>query len=239
MIEVTNLTKRYGERLAVDRVSFRCAPGTITGLLGPNGAGKSTTLRMICGLTPASGGTALVDGVVFGSLGNPGHVVGVLLDAQAQHPGRTGREVLALSALVLGVDPARVSEVLDLVGLAGPAARARVRSYSLGMRQRLGLAHALLGSPPLLILDEPATGLDPEGIRWLRVLLREHADRGGTVLLSSHLLPEVERTADHLVVMARGRVVAAGPVSSLAASGGLEDEFLRLTAGPAMEGGTP
>jgi ABC-2 type transport system ATP-binding protein len=229
MIEVKNLTKRYGERLAVDAVSFRCEPGTITGLLGPNGAGKSTTLRMICGLTPASGGTAVVDGRPFRSLGNPGRVVGVLLDAQAQHPGRTGREVLAVSALLLDVDSARVAEVLDVVGLAGPAARARLRSYSLGMRQRLGLAHALLGSPSVLILDEPATGLDPEGIRWLRLLLRDHADRGGTVLLSSHLLSEVERTADRLVVMARGRVVADAPVAALSARG-LEDEFLRLTA---------
>jgi ABC-2 type transport system ATP-binding protein len=229
MIEVTNLSKRYGDRVAVDAVSFRCEPGTITGLLGPNGAGKSTTLRMICGLTPASGGTALVGGVTFGCLGSPGRVVGVLLDAQAQNPGRTGREVLALSALVLGVGSSRVAEVLDVVGLAGRAARARVRSYSLGMRQRLGIAHALLGSPSALILDEPATGLDPEGIRWLRLLLRDHADRGGTVLLSSHLLSEVERTADRLVVMARGRVVADGPVSVLAA-GGLEEEFLRLTA---------
>jgi ABC-2 type transport system ATP-binding protein len=185
---------------------------------------------MICGLTAPTSGGSLVGGVPYRSLANPGRRVGVLLDAAAQHAGRTGREVLALSAQVLGVAPARVGEVLDLVGLAGPAARKRVRGYSLGMRQRLGIAHALLGEPELLILDEPANGLDPEGIRWLRRLLREHAAQGGTVLLSSHLLAEVERTADRIVVIARGRIVAQGRRDELVAAGGdLEEEFLRLT----------
>ncbi|RCG32348.1 ATP-binding cassette domain-containing protein [Sphaerisporangium album] len=230
MIEVNHLSKRYGDQIAVDAVSFRCEPGTITGFLGPNGAGKSTTLRMICGLTPPTSGEALVCGVPYRSLPVPGRRVGVLLDASAQHAGRTGREVLALSAQVLGVAGARVEELLDLVGLAGPAARKRVRGFSLGMRQRLGIAHALLGEPEVLILDEPANGLDPEGIRWMRHLLREHAARGGTVLLSSHLLHEIERTADRLVVIAGGRVVGRGGRDEILAGGGdLEEEFLRLT----------
>jgi ABC-2 type transport system ATP-binding protein len=230
MIEVNHLSKRYGGQLAVDAVSFRCEPGTVTGFLGPNGAGKSTTLRMICGLTTPTSGGALVCGVPYRSLASPGHRVGVLLDASAQHAGRTGREVLALSGQVLGTATGRVTELLDLVGLGGPAAGKRVRGYSLGMRQRLGIAHSLLGEPEVLILDEPANGLDPEGIRWMRRLLREHAARGGTVLLSSHLLPEVERIADRLVVIARGRVVGQGNRDELVAAGGdLEEEFLRLT----------
>ena len=230
MIDVIRLSKRYGDRLAVDAVSFRCEPGTVTGFLGPNGAGKSTTLRMICGLTAPTSGTALVCGVRYGSLANPGRRVGVLLDATAQHGGRTGREVLTLSARVLAVAATRVDEVLDLVGLSARDAAKRVGGYSLGMRQRLGLAHALLGEPAGLILDEPATGLDPEGIRWLRGLLRGYAERGGTVLLSSHLLAEVERVADRLVVIARGRVVRQGGRDEFAVTGGgLEDEFLRLT----------
>ncbi|WP_203982781.1 ABC transporter ATP-binding protein [Sphaerisporangium rufum] len=230
MIELNHLTKRYGGRAAVDGVSFRCEPGTITGFLGPNGAGKSTAMRMICGLAVPTSGTALVCGRPYRSLGMPGRRVGVLLDAAAQHPGRTGREVLALSARVLGVTRSRVEELLGVVGLAGPAAGRRVRGYSLGMRQRLGIAHALLGDPEVLILDEPANGLDPMGIRWMRVLLRGHADRGGTVLLSSHLLAEVERTADRLVMIAGGRIVAQGGRDELVAAGGdLEEEFLRLT----------
>jgi ABC-2 type transport system ATP-binding protein len=230
MIEVANLSKRYRTQLAVDAVSFRCEPGTVTGFLGPNGAGKSTTLRMICGLTRATSGRALVCGAPYRALANPGRRVGVVLDAAAQHAGRTGREVLTLAAQVLGVPAARVAEVLALVGLPGTAAGTRVRGYSLGMRQRLGIAHALLGEPEVLILDEPANGLDPEGIRWMRDLLRTHADRGGTVLLSSHLLAEVERIADRLVVIARGRVMGQGRRDELVTAGGdLEEEFLRLT----------
>jgi len=216
MIEVNELTKRYGDQLAVSGVSFSCEPGTVTGFLGPNGAGKSTTLRMICGLTPPSHGTATVAGVPFRSLPNPGRRVGVLLDASAQHAGRTGRETLALSARLLGVAPARVGEVLQLVGLSAAAGK-RVRQYSLGMRQRLGIAQALLADPAVLILDEPANGLDPEGIRWMRDLLRSHADRGGTVLLSSHLLHEVEVVADRLVVIAGGTVRAQGSKQDLLA----------------------
>jgi ABC-2 type transport system ATP-binding protein len=221
MITVQHLSKRYGAHTAVDDVSFHCEPGTVTGFLGPNGAGKSTTMRMICGLTPPTAGSATVHGVAYRDLPNPGRVIGVLLDASAQHAGRTGRETLTLSAQLLGVDRARVQQLLDRVGLPAVAARRRVGDYSLGMRQRLGLAHALLGDPSVLILDEPANGLDPEGIFWMRGLLRDFADRGGTVLLSSHLLREVEVVADQLVVIGGGRVVAQGAKSELLAGSGL------------------
>jgi ABC-2 type transport system ATP-binding protein len=221
MIAVEDLTKRYGSQIAVDAVSFRCEPGTVTGFLGPNGAGKSTTLRMICGLTPPTAGATTVLDTSYRRLSNPGRQVGVLLDASAQHQGRTGREVLAVSARVLGVRASRVDELLELVGLSRSAARKRVGAYSLGMRQRLGIAHALLGDPSVLVLDEPANGLDPEGIHWMRGLLRDFADRAGTVLLSSHLLHEVEATADHLVVIGNGRIVAQGAKNELLAASGM------------------
>ncbi|MGN9778776.1 ABC transporter ATP-binding protein [Micromonospora sp. H33] len=217
MITVEHLTKRYGRHTAVEDVSFRCEPGTVTGFLGPNGAGKSTTMRMICGLTPPSAGAATVSGRPYRQLPNPGREVGVLLDASAQHAGRTGREALTIAAATMGVDRREVAAKLDLVGLDGTAAKRRVRAYSLGMRQRLGLAHALLGDPRVLILDEPANGLDPEGIFWMRGLLRDFADRGGTVLLSSHLLREVEAVADRLVVIGGGRIVAQGDKGELLA----------------------
>ncbi|MFI1990237.1 ABC transporter ATP-binding protein [Actinoplanes sp. NPDC020271] len=220
MIAVENLTKRYGDQRAVDDVSFTCEPGTVTGFLGPNGAGKSTTLRMICGLTPPTAGSATVAGVPYRRLGNPGRRVGVLLDASAQHAGRTGRETLALAALTMGLDTARVPDRLAAVGLDASAARRRVRAYSLGMRQRLGLAYAMLGDPAVLILDEPANGLDPEGIFWMRGLLREFADRGGTVLLSSHLLREVEAVADRLVVIGGGRILTQGDKNALLGAAG-------------------
>ena len=220
MIEVDNLSKRYGSQLAVDGVSFRCEPGTITGFLGPNGAGKSTTLRMICGLTPPTAGTTSVLDTSYRKLPNPGRQVGVLLDASAQHSGRSGREVLRLTADVLGIDRRRVPELLDRVGLPKGAAKKRVGNYSLGMRQRLGIAQALMGEPEVLILDEPANGLDPEGIFWMRELLRDFADRAGTVLLSSHLLREIEVIADDLVVIGDGRIVAQGAKSELLAATG-------------------
>jgi len=220
MITVEHLSKRYGSHPAVDDVSFTCEPGTVTGFLGPNGAGKSTTMRMICGLTPPTSGTATVDGQPYRRLGNPGRRIGVLLDASAQHAGRTGREVLALAALTMGVDKRRVEQSLDRVGLNSTAAKRRVKAYSLGMRQRLGLAYAMLGDPGILILDEPANGLDPEGIYWMRGLLRDFADAGGTVLLSSHLLREVEAVADKLVVIGGGRVVAQGDKAELLAESG-------------------
>jgi ABC-2 type transport system ATP-binding protein len=220
MISIEHLTKRYGDQLAVDDVSFTCAPGSVTGFLGPNGAGKSTTMRALCGLARPTSGTATLGGRHYRDLTNAGRYVGVLLDAGAQHAGRTGRESLVLSAMVLGVDRRRVDEVLDQVGLAGRAATKRVGQYSLGMRQRLGIATALLGAPEVLVLDEPANGLDPEGIFWMRGLLRGFADRGGTVLLSSHLLREVEAVADQLVVIAGGRIVAQGSSAELLAASG-------------------
>ena len=221
MITVTSLTRTYGAFTAVDDITFTAEAGRVTGFLGPNGAGKSTTLRMICGLTPPSAGAATVLDRPYRKLDNPGRRVGVLLDASAQHSGRTGREVLAVSAAVLGVRPSRVGELLDLVGLSKSAARKRVGAYSLGMRQRLGIAHALLGDPSVLILDEPANGLDPEGIYWMRGLLRDFADRAGTVLLSSHLLTEVEAVADQLVMIGNGRIVAQGAKSELLAASGV------------------
>ncbi|MFY1668685.1 ABC transporter ATP-binding protein [Plantactinospora sp. WMMB334] len=220
MISVEHLTKRYGRHTVVDDVSFDCEPGTVTGFLGSNGAGKSTTMRMICGFTRPTGGVARVEGVDYRRLPNPGRRVGLLLDAGAQHPGRTGRETLRVSADTMGVPRRRVDECLDQVGLNAVAARRRVRAYSWGMRQRLGLAQALLGDPRVLILDEPANGLDPEGIYWMRGLLRDFADRGGTVLLSSHLLREVEAVADRLVVIGAGRVVAQGSREELLAGTG-------------------
>jgi ABC-2 type transport system ATP-binding protein len=219
MITVSGLTKEYGGRTVVDRVSFELEPGTVTGFLGPNGAGKSTTMRMITGLVPASSGTALVAGRPYTSLPNPGAVMGTLLDAAAVHPGRTGRTHLRLLAATIGVPAQRVDEVLEMVDLTAAGGR-RIGGYSLGMRQRLGIAAALLADPPVLMFDEPANGLDPEGIRWMRDLLRGHAARGGTVLLSSHLLGEVEHTVDRLLVIGSGRIVADGPIDELLAGDG-------------------
>jgi ABC-2 type transport system ATP-binding protein len=217
MIQAHSLTKRYGDRAVVRDVSFSCEPGTVTGFLGLNGAGKSTTLKMLAGLTPVTSGRASVLGEPFADHPNPGRRIGVLIDASAQHAGRRGREVLAVSAQLLGVDAERVDEMLKLVGLDRSAARKRVGEYSLGMRQRLGIAHALLGDPEVLILDEPANGLDPDGMRWMRGLLSDFAQRGGTVLLSSHLLHEIEAIADRLVIIAAGRIVAQGTRQDLLA----------------------
>ncbi|WP_170313301.1 ABC transporter ATP-binding protein [Nocardioides gansuensis] len=215
MIRVQSVTKRYGDFVAVDDVSFVCRPGRVTGFLGPNGAGKTTTMRVMTGLTPATSGRITIGGHSYRDLPNPGRHVGVLLDASAQHGGRTGREVLALGAHLMGLPTSRVDEMLDLVSLSETESRRRVRHYSLGMRQRLGIAHALLGDPAVLILDEPANGLDPAGIRWMRDLLTSYADRGGTVLLSSHLLNEVELIADEMVLIGRGRIVAQGDKRAL------------------------
>ena len=178
MIEAHGLTKRYGDKTAVDDATFTVSPGAVTGFLGPNGAGKSTTLRVVVGLTPPDHGTAHVLGRRFRDMPNPGTEVGVLLDASAQHAGRTGREVLGIAQTTMGLPRRRVTEVLDVVGLSEAEATRRLRDYSLGMRQRLGLAHALLGDPEVLILDEPANGLDPEGVRWIRQLLSGLADEG-------------------------------------------------------------
>ena len=220
MISVESLTKQYGPFTAVDHVSFTAATGRVTGFLGPNGAGKSTTMRVMVGLTPASSGRVTIGGRAYRELVNPGLEVGVLLDASAQHAGRTGREILTIAQQTMGLPKVRVSETLARVGLTDDEAGRRVRDYSLGMRQRLGLATALIGEPEVLILDEPANGLDPAGIRWMRDLLRGFADAGGTVLLSSHLLHEIEVIADDLVVIGQGRIVAQGSKSELLASAG-------------------
>ncbi len=221
MIIVEELSKRYGNYTAVDGVSFRAEPGSVTGFLGPNGAGKSTTMRMMTGLTPPTSGHSTILGVPYEKLANPGRHVGVLLDASAQHTGRTGREVLRLGAMMMGLPRQRVDEMLDVVGLSGREGDRRVGNYSLGMRQRLGIAHALLGDPQVLVLDEPANGLDPAGIHWMRGLLKGFAERGGTVLLSSHLLHEIDVIADHLVVIGRGVIVADGSKAELLSAAGM------------------
>ena len=215
MITVDHLTRKYGSFTAVDDVSFVAQPGRVTGFLGPNGAGKTTTMRVMVGLTSATSGSVSIGGLHYHDIPNPGRHVGVLLDASAQHAGRTGREILELGALTMGLPKGRVEEMLALVSLTPQEAKRRLRNYSLGMKQRLGIAHALLGDPSVLILDEPANGLDPAGIRWMRGLLKGYADRGGTVLLSSHLLHEVELIADDMILIGRGRIVAQGDKRSL------------------------
>ncbi len=230
MIIAEHLTKRYGDTDVVVDVSFTCQSGTVTGFLGPNGAGKSTTLRMLCDLATPTSGRSSVLGRPYRALDQPGRRVGVLLDASAQHRGRTGREVLTLAADTIGVRRDRVAAMLDLVGLDGRAAKRRVGQYSLGMRQRLGLAHALIGSPEVLILDEPANGLDPAGIHWMRDLLSEFARDGGTVLLSSHLLHEVEVIADQLMIINAGRIAARGSTEELLHAGGISVRALDESA---------
>jgi ABC-2 type transport system ATP-binding protein len=215
MIRIEALTKKYGAVSAVEGVSFTAEAGRITGFLGPNGAGKSTTMRIMVGLTPPTTGTATIRGRAYSDLPNPGREVGVLLDASAQHAGRTGREILTVAQRTMGLPSARVDEMLQRVSLTPSEASRRVRDYSLGMRQRLGIATALIGDPQVLILDEPANGLDPAGIRWMRDLLRDFADQGGTVLLSSHLLHEIEVIADDLVVIGHGRIVSRGNKAAL------------------------
>ncbi len=229
VIEVSGLHKSYGGFRAVTDVSFSCQPGRVTGFLGPNGAGKTTTMRIMVGLTPADSGTVTIGGMRYADIPNPGRHVGVLLDASAQHAGRTGREVLGLGARTMGLPMSRVDEMLALVSLDESEAKRRVRNYSLGMRQRLGIAHALLGDPQVLILDEPANGLDPAGIRWMRGLLKTFADRGGTVLLSSHLLNEVELIADEMILIGRGRIVASGDKRSLLADRGESGSLVTAT----------
>ncbi|MGH3372120.1 MAG: ABC transporter ATP-binding protein, partial [Nocardioidaceae bacterium] len=228
MITVQALTKQYGGFTAEHDSSFTADVGRVTGYLGPNGAGKSTTLRIMVGLTPPTSGSATISGRRFVDLPNPGLEVGVLLDASAQHAGLTGRETLAIAARTIGLPAARVPEMLDLVGLTETEAGRRVGNYSLGMRQRLGIAAALIGDPRVLILDEPANGLDPAGIRWMRDLLRDYADRGGTVLLSSHLLHEIEAVADDLVVIGNGEIVAHGTKAELLQASGTVARTPRL-----------
>jgi ABC-2 type transport system ATP-binding protein len=213
-LAVHGLTKRFGQLTAVDDLSFDVQPGTITGFLGPNGAGKTTTLRMLLGLVHPSAGTGLVDGVPFRQLDRPAFRVGAALEATGFHPGRSARNHLRILAHPNGIPTPRVDEVLAEVDLTS-AARRRVGSFSLGMRQRLMLAGALLGDPPILVLDEPTNGLDPAGVHWLRRLLRERVDRGGTVLVSSHLLAELALSADAVVIVKNGRLVAQGTVAEV------------------------
>jgi ABC-2 type transport system ATP-binding protein len=231
MITIENLTKRYGHTTAVDDVSFVAGAGRVTGFLGPNGAGKSTTMRMAVGLTQPTSGTARVAGRRFADLPNPGLEVGVMLDASAQHAGRTGREILTVAQRTMGVPARRVDEMLEMVSLTPTESDRRVGNYSLGMRQRLGIATALIGNPGVLVLDEPANGLDPAGIRWMRDLLRDFAERGGTVLLSSHLLREVELVADDIVMIGGGRIVCQGTKADLLRGVG---SVVRATDVPAL-----
>jgi ABC-2 type transport system ATP-binding protein len=215
-ITVEGLTKRFGDLLAVDRLDFGVEQGTVTGFLGPNGAGKTTTLRMLLGLVAPTSGTATIGGRPYRELADPLRHVGAVLEAGGFHPGRTARDHLRVLATAAGLAPGRVDQVLEQVGLAGAAGR-RVGGFSLGMRQRLGLAGALLGDPEVLVLDEPANGLDPEGVRWLRGLVRGLAAEGRTVLVSSHLLAEVAQTVDQVVIVDRGRLVAQSSVAALTA----------------------
>jgi ABC-2 type transport system ATP-binding protein len=225
---VSDLSKKYDGVCAVDGVSFVLEPGTVTGLAGPNGAGKSTTLRMILGLTRPSGGRALVSGKPYEQLHTPSRIVGAVLESDDFHPARSGRDHLRVLAAQAAVDSSRVDDLLEIVGLAQHAQRP-VKGYSLGMRQRLGLAGALLGRPSVLILDEPANGLDPSGVHWLRRLLRDFAERGGTVLVSSHLLSELALTIDRVLVLVDGRLRADRDVAELQADGRtLEDAYLEL-----------
>jgi len=228
-ISIHGLVKRYGPVTAVDDLSFEVNPGSVTGFLGPNGAGKTTTLRMLLGLVTPDTGTATINGRRYRELPEPLHKVGAVLEASSFHPGRTARAHLRIQALAADADPSRIEDVLDLVGLSDAAGR-RAGGFSLGMRQRLGLAIALLADPEVLILDEPANGLDPEGVRWLRGLLRGFAAEGGTVLVSSHMLAEVAQTIDSVVIIDHGRLVAQGAVADLIGHGsGLEEVFFQLT----------
>jgi ABC-2 type transport system ATP-binding protein len=215
-ISVQGLSKRFGDVLAVDQLRFQVDPGTVVGFLGPNGAGKTTTLRMLLGLVTPTAGTATIAGRTYRELPDPARRVGAVLEASGFHPARSARDHLRVLATAAGLDPRRVDEVLEQTGLAA-AGRRRVGGFSLGMRQRLGLAAALLGDPEVLILDEPANGLDPEGVHWLRGLVRGLADQGRTVLVSSHVLAEVAQTVDQVVIIDRGRLVAQSTLAALTA----------------------
>jgi ABC-2 type transport system ATP-binding protein len=231
VVTCESLTKRYDDVVAVDQVSFTLEAGTVTGFLGPNGAGKTTTLKLLLGLAEPSSGEALVFGRRYRDLDQPIRHVGAVLESGDFHPSRSGRDHLRALASAADLSSRRVDEVLELVDL-GAAARRRVKTYSLGMRQRLGLAAALLGDPALLILDEPANGLDPAGVRWLRTFLRGLAAQGRTVLVSSHLLAEVAQTVDHVVIIDHGRLLASGPLDKVGRDGQtLEDVYLELTEG--------
>jgi ABC-2 type transport system ATP-binding protein len=231
-VEIHDLTKTFGQVTAVRRVSFTAPAGKVTGLLGPNGSGKTTTLRVALGLVRPTAGQALIGGVPYGRLTRPRHTVGALLEATGFHPGRRARDHLRVLAAAEGMPDHRVDGVLDQVDLASAASR-RVREFSLGMRQRLGLAAALLGDPQVLLLDEPANGLDPAGIAWLRGLLRGLANEGRAIIVASHVLSEVDQTADHVVIVSAGRLRFAGPLREIGETdNALESAFLRLTTVP-------
>jgi ABC-2 type transport system ATP-binding protein len=231
VVSCRSLTKRYGDVLAVDEISFTLASGTVTGFLGPNGAGKTTTLRLLLGLAEPSSGEALVFGRRYRELEQPIRRVGAVLESTDYHPSRSGRDHLRMLTLAAELPMSRVEEVLELVQLTTAASR-RVRTYSLGMRQRLGVAAALLGEPELLILDEPANGLDPAGVRWLRTFLQSLAAEGHTVLVSSHLLAEVAQTVDQVMILDRGRLLEQGTLDELTSNARtLEDVYLELTEG--------
>ncbi len=233
VIQIRDLSKRYGPTVAVDTLSFDIRPGAVTGFLGPNGSGKSTTMRLILGLDAPDSGQALIGGRRYRELRWPLHEVGALLEARAFHPGRSARSHLAALAASNGIARSRVDEVLSMVGLES-AARRRAGKFSLGMAQRLGIAAALLGNPGALLLDEPVNGLDPEGIRWIRGLLKSLAAEGRIVLVSSHLISEMALTAERLIVIGRGRLLADTTVAELSArSASLEDAFFELTSGAA------
>jgi ABC-2 type transport system ATP-binding protein len=228
MIEVQGLTKRYGAKTAVDSISFTARPGVVTGFLGPNGAGKSTTMRMLVGLDRPTAGTATVNGKPYAQHRAPLHEVGALLDAKAVHTGRSALNHLLAIAATHGIARARVSEVIAITGLES-VAKKRVGGFSLGMGQRLGIASALLGDPATLILDEPVNGLDPEGVIWVRTLARQLAAEGRTIFLSSHLMSEMAQTADHIIVLGRGRIIADSPVA----------DIIALSSGTAVRVRTP
>lgn len=231
MIEINNLVKRHGHRNVVDGISFTAQPGRVTGFLGPNGAGKSSTLRILLGLDTATSGTALINGSTYRSMHNPLRTVGAMLDGPGANKGRTAKAHLMWIAQSNGIPLSRINEVLAMTGLSD-ASRTRIGGFSLGMGQRLGMAAALLGDPEILVLDEPTNGLDPDGIRWIRRFLRSLAADGKTVLVSSHLMGEMEETADDFVVIARGRVIAQGTADEVRGDhGNLETAFFALTEG--------
>jgi ABC-2 type transport system ATP-binding protein len=228
IIEIRDLVKRFGAVEAVSGLSFDVEQGSVTGFLGANGAGKTTTLRALLGLVSATSGTAHINGHPYTALSHPLRQVGAALETSGFYPGRTARDHLRILALAADVDSSRADDALDIVDLSSAANR-RIGGFSLGMRQRLGLAGALIANPEILILDEPANGLDPEGVRWLRDLLRGYAADGGTVLVSSHILAEVAQTVDHVVIIDHGRLVRQGSLAEVARSSDLETTFFNLT----------
>ena len=233
MIEATGLTKRYGNKTAVDSISFTVQPGTVTGFLGPNGAGKSTTMRMIMGLDKPTSGTVKVNGRAYRDLAAPLCEVGALLDAKGLHGSRSARAHLTQLAVSNGIPTTRVDEVLELTGLT-PVAKKRVKGFSLGMGQRLGIAAALLGDPQVLIFDEPVNGLDPEGVKWVRETCRNLAADGRTVFISSHLMSEMALTADHLIIIGRGKILTQGPVQEVIASAASDTVRIVSPSAPAL-----